>query len=414
MQTFSFAGSERKFFGACMVVGVISLLAIYLTDDPLHSRFWGNILQNGSFFLGIAFISLFLYAAKIIAYSGWHVQFKRILESYSLFLGLGLIFMIVLGLGTYFGFHSLYEWNQPHLVEDDPIIQGKSPFLNPGWYLFATIVFGGSWFFVARQLRALSLKEDSEGDISFKIHKKMKIWAAIMLPLGGFTSAAAIWLWLMSLDAHWYSTLYGWYTASSWLVAAVGFLILTIIYLKSRGYYPKVTEEHLHDLGKYLFAFSIFWAYLWFSQYMLIWYANIGEATIYFHHRHEHYPTLFYINLVINFALPFLILLTNDSKRRKGTLIFVSIAVIIGHWIDFFLMVKPGVHYTTNKILMTTGMEEAAAELTRFTMPGLLDFGVFIGFIGLFGYFVFNSLTKAALVPAKDPYLEESLHHHVA
>ena len=413
MQTFSFAANERKFFGICMVIGVVSLLAIYLTDDPLHSRFWSNILQNGTLFIGVAFISLFLYAAKLIAYSGWHVQFKRLLESYSLFLGVGVIIMAILGLGTVFGFHSLYEWNQPHLVENDVIIQGKSPFLNWKWYMFATLVFGGSWFFVARQLRTLSLREDQEGDMSFAIHKRMKVWAAIMLPLGGFTSAAAIWLWTMSLDAHWYSTLYGWYTAASWLVIAVAFLILTIIYLKSRGYYPKVTADHMHDLGKYLFAFSIFWTYLWFSQYMLIWYANIGEATIYFHHRHEHYPFLFYANVAINFLLPFFVLLRNDTKRKNGTLIFVSIAVIIGHWIDFFLMVKPGVHYTTNKILMTTGAESAAAELTRYTIPGILDFGVFVGFIGLFGYFVFTSLAKAPLVPAKDPYLEESLHHHV-
>lgn len=414
MQTFSFASGERKFFGICMIIGAISLLITFLTDDPLNSRFWSNILINGTLFTGVAFISLFLYAAKIIAYSGWHTQFKRIMESYYQFLGVGLVIMFILGLGTVFGFHSLYEWNNEELVAVDPIIQGKSPFLNWKWYMIATVILGGSWLFIGRQLRTLSLREDTEGDISFRIHKRMKIWAAIMLPLGGFTSAAAIWMWLMSLDAHWYSTLYGWYTLASWLVVAVAMLILTIIYLKSRGYYPNVTREHLHDLGKYLFAFSIFWTYLWFSQYMLIWYANVGEETVYFQNRLENYPVLFYANLVINFILPFLILMRNDTKRKNGTLVFVSIILIIGHYIDFFLMVKPGVHYTTNKILAMSGGAEATAELTRLTIPGFLELGTFIGFIGLFGYFVFRSLSKAPLVPAKDPYLEESLHHHVA
>ncbi len=412
MQSFSFASGERKFFGICMIIGVISLIITYLTDDPLNSRFWSSILINASFFTGIAFITLFFYAAKILTYAGWHAQFKRVMESFYMFLGIGLIFMVVIGLGTVFGFHSLYEWNNEMLVATDVIIQNKSAFLNPMWYMFATVVFGASWFFVARQLRTLSLKEDKEGDIEFRVHKRMKVWAAIMLPLGGFTSAAAIWLWLMSLDAHWYSTLYGWYTGSSWLVASVAFLILTIIYLKERGYYPKVTDEHFHDLGKYLFAFSVFWAYLWFSQYMLIWYANIGEATVYYQTRLEHYSVIFYANIAINFLLPFFVLLRNDTKRKKGTLIFVSIFVIIGHWLDKFLMVMPGVDYTTNKILSATN-PEAAAEFSRLTIPGFLEIGVFIGFIGLFGYIVFTSLSKAPLVATKDPYLEESLHHHV-
>lgn len=142
MQTFSFAAGERKFFGICIIIGLISLVVTYLTDDPLHSRFWSNILLNGSFFVGIAFATLFLYSAKIIAYSGWHTQFKRIMESYSLFLGIGLVIMLILGLGTVFGFHHIYEWNNEQLVAKDEIIQHKSSFLNWKWYLFATIVFG--------------------------------------------------------------------------------------------------------------------------------------------------------------------------------------------------------------------------------------------------------------------------------
>src|SRR5699024_10175371 len=146
-----------------------------------------------------------------------------------------------------------------------------------------------------------------------------------------------------SVDPHWYSTLFAWYSSASWAVAAFCLTILVAIWLKSRGYYESITIEHLHDLGKYVFAFSIFWTYLWFAQYMLIWYGNIGEEVVYFQTRVEQYPVLFYGNLVLNFVVPFFIFMSNDSKRRYGTLIFVSVLVFFGHWIDTFLMISPGV-----------------------------------------------------------------------
>jgi hypothetical protein len=163
--------------------------------------------------------------------------------------------------------------------------------------------------------------------------------------LSGFSSAAMIWLWLMSLDAHWYSTLIC-MVLSSQLVCCSGtaLLIIVLIYLKRNGFYQRVTDQHIHDLGKFLFAFSIFWTYLWFSQFMLIWYANIGEETIYFKTRKDEWPILFYGNVIINFIFPFLALMVNDWKKQKvpGWLLVAAI-VFIGHWLDFFLMIKPGV-----------------------------------------------------------------------
>ena len=123
-----------------------------------------------------------------------------------------------------------------------------------------------------------------------------------------------------------------------------------MIWMKSKGYYEKVSVEHFHDLGKYLFAFSIFWTYVWFSQYMLIWYSNNGEETIYFFTRMHDYPMLYWGNLFLNFALPFLILLRNDTKRKMGTLFLVSAIVFLGHWFDYFQMIKPGVLHTAHEI----------------------------------------------------------------
>jgi hypothetical protein len=225
----------------------------------------------------------------------------------------------------------------------------------------------------------------------------------------------------MSVDAHWYSTLYAWYCMASWFLAACSLTILLLIYLKSKGYFENVTVEHLHDLGKFMFAFSIFWTYCWFSQYMLIWYGNVGEETIYFKERTDHYPVLFFGNLVINFVLPFLILMRNTTKRRYGTLIFTSILVFVGHWWDFFYMIKPGTFLTAQEIAhhnVEGGHEEAVAHHTSsfvagFTIPGLLELGIMLGFLAGFIYFVFTRLEQASLTPVNDPYLDESLHHEV-
>jgi Ni/Fe-hydrogenase subunit HybB-like protein len=224
----------------------------------------------------------------------------------------------------------------------------------------------------------------------------------------------------MSVDAHWYSTLYAWYTMASWFLGGISMLILVLIYLKSKGYLAEVTTEHLHDLGKYMFGISIFWTYCWFSQYMLIWYGNVGEETIYFRERLDHYPVLFYGNLVINFALPFLILMRNTTKRRVGTLVFTSIVVFFGHWFDFFYLIKPGTLITAKEHIghvAAEGGHEAASHasgfVTGFTFPGLFEVGIMLGFLAFFLFWVFRQLEKAPLIAQNDPYLQESLHHEV-
>jgi hypothetical protein len=412
-----------------IILGVLSMVGAWFADsDPSHIRFWSNFLHNSVFFTGIAFIALFFYSANVIALAGWHTQIKRIWESYYMFLLPGMVLMLIIALGVWQGYHHLYHWADAESVANDPILEGKSPFLNTGWYFLATLGFVGVWFLIGMQLRRLSLKEDKVGTMQYKQHKKQRIWAALFLPLGGFTSAAAVWLWLMSVDAHWYSTLFAWYCGASWLVAMLSLTIITVIFLKNKGYLPNVTKEHLHDLGKYLFAFSIFWTYLWFSQYMLIWYANVGEETVYFKQRIDDYPVLFYGNVLINFVLPFFVLMRNDTKRKYGTLVFASAAVFFGHWLDFFLMVKPGTLHTAHELAghhhhgeaahhaaeaAGHAAEHASTFTAGFTLPGFYEIGTMVGFLGLFLYFAFSGMSKAKLVPPKDPYLEESYHHHV-
>jgi hypothetical protein len=393
-------------------------------------------------------------SASITAWAGWYVAFKRVWESMSLFLLVGIVLMGIMGIATFLRMHDLYHWNWEGVTEVghenyDELIAGKSGFLNRTWYLVGTFFFLGLTAFIVSRIRSLSLAEEANGDSEeFKYHYGIRKYAAFFLPVAGFGSAAMIWQWIMSVDAHWYSTMFAWYTGASWFVSMVALTILIIIFLKSRGLFQTVSTEHLHDLGKFLFAFSIFWTYVWFSQYMLIWYANVGEETIYFRERVDNYPVLFYINILINFIAPFFILMRNDTKRKIGTLTFTAGLVLFGHWLDFFLMLKPGITHSAHLLGghghghddhgghdhgatdhgheaghdaahsaghgaedVLHGSAESAFELgTNF--PGFLELGTFIGFLSLFFLFVLGSISRANLQSSADPYMEESLHHH--
>ncbi len=365
MKQFAFETRQKNVLFGGMALGAICLAASFFIDPTEHhTRFWTNLLHNSAFFGGIAFTAIFVTAATICMYAGWHTAFKRVWEGIGLFLPVGLAGVAIVGIGAAMGWHHLYHWADADLVKGDKILTGKSGFLNLKMFFLATFGFGGVWYFFMRKFRSLSLAQDevrAASKTDYPWYDRMKVWGAAFLPIAGFTSAAAIWLWLMSLDAHWYSTMFAWYTTASWWVSCVSATVLMLIYLKGKGYFTWVTDEHLHDLGKFMFAFSIFWTYLWFSQYMLIWYANIGEETIYFRQRMGEFPVLFYGNLVLNFVLPFLILIRNDTKRKFGTLTFASALIFFGHWWDFFQMVKIGPYKEAMKD-QGGGHAEAAAH----------------------------------------------------
>lgn len=412
--SFEISQKQRNVLFGFMGLGILCMLITMFLDDPGLPRFWSNFLLNSVFFTGISFVALFTMSTFIIAYSGWHVGFKRVWEAYSLFLIVGLGLMLIIIIGIFGGFHHLYHWTDKAALEVDKILAGKTGFLNPVMYTLLTLLFVGGSYWFARNLRRLSIAEDSQALGDFSLHSKIKRYAGAYIPFGAFISSAILWMWVMSVDAHWYSTLFAWYATSSWFVAFLCLTVLLLYYLKHVGYFTHVNVEHIHDLGKYIFAFSIFWAYLWFSQYMLIWYGNIGEETVYFKTRVTHYKFLFYINLIINFVIPFIVLMRNDTKRKIGTMVFASIVLLLGHWMDFFLMVKPGVHETYKEAAGQVIAEGASSGfVSGFTFPGLLDIGVFLGFLALFVYFAMLQLAKASLFPKGDPYIGESLHHHV-
>ena len=434
MSSIQLPSRDRLILSIMGGIGILSFIIIFMNDDANHTRVWTNLLHNAVFFTLIALMAIFFICISITAYAGWNVVFRRVWDAMSQFLIIGLVLMTVIALGVYFGWHHLYHWADEKVVATDEVLKGKSGFLNKNFYTIGGLGILATWLFFARKMRALTIGEDDHGNENWAHYNSMKKYAAAFLPIAGFSSAAVIWLWVMSLDAHWYSTMFAWYTAASCFVSMIALTILFLIYLKSKGYYQNVTAEHFHDLGKFMFAFSIFWTYLWFSQYMLIWYGNIGEETVYFQTRIREYPVLFYGNLVMNFVLPFLILMRNDTKRKYGSLIVVAIIVVLGHWMDLFQMIKPGVletaahematHVSESAAQATTEGHQAAAAVVEHgghessfkvgnNIPGLPELGLLVGFLALFFGSALHFLSKASLTPKRDPFLQESLHHHV-
>jgi len=294
--------------------------------------------------------------------------------------------------------HFIYEWLDKELVAKDPVLNGKKGFLNANFFVIWTILTIGLWTVLGYKMRQISRSIDDQ-PLSVAEGKKYiyknTVWASVFIVWFALTVASTVpWLWLMSINAHWFSTMYSWYNFGSSFVAGVALITLFVIYLKNKGYLEYVNKEHLHDLGKFQFAFSIFWTYLWFSQFMLIWYANIPEETIYFKPRFEGaYTGIFYLNLTINFLAPLLIYMRRSSKRNYSTLVFMSVALLFGHWLDYYQMVF-------------------ASLIPDHVPMNLFDFGIAAGFLGIIIYQTGNVLARFPLLAKNHPFFKESIIHY--
>lgn len=388
-----------------MAVGLIGSIVGSLMGgghDHGHShiadRVWSNLLINGFFFFGISLAGLFFLALQYAAEVAWSVMVKRVFEAVISFLPIGgAVIILVLAAGQ-FHMHHIYHWMDPNVYdmtspEYDELIANKYAYLNPIFFWARTLVFIGVWYYFARWFRKKSLEQDLVGGTA--IHYKSVTKAAIFLVIFGFSSSVMSWDWLMSIDTHWFSTMYGWFVFSGMWVSAMITCTLIVIYLKSKGLLQNFNQSHLHDMGKWVFAISMLWTYLWFCQFMLIWYANIPEEVTYYVERIKHYPLLFFGITFINFFFPFFILMSRDAKRNIIFLLPVSLIILVGHWLDVYLLVTPGV------------MHDAGAHF------GLLEISMFLGFLGLFVFTVFTQLAKAPLEVKNHPFLEESVHHHI-
>ncbi|MFL5788460.1 MAG: quinol:cytochrome C oxidoreductase [Flavisolibacter sp.] len=389
---------------ALMAIGVLCIIILFITngassDVHKQARFWATLLQNSVYFLMTVNAAMFFICATTLAWGGFQLSFRRVSEAIATCIPvIGIICFVILMAILFGGNHVLYRWADPNVVATDKFIQHKSGFLSKGFFITVTIITIVGWSWLGWKMRQLSMATDDH-KLSLPEAKKFiwdnTVWAAIYIVLFALTIMSSLpWLWLMSLDAHWYSTMYSWYTFASTFVSGLSLITLFVVYMKNNSYLEYTNREHLHDLGKFIFAFSIFWTYLWFDQFMLIWYANIPEETIYFKVRMQGaYRGIFFLNLIINFIAPFLILMTRSSKRNYGTITMISVLMLFGHWLDFYQMVMPA----------------ASPDHVPFM---LADIGIGLGFIGLIMFVTARSLAKAPLIALNHPFLKESIIHH--
>ena len=409
-QSFELPGNYKKWTIGLIIVGLIALLYGFVMFHPFahaghgenlnSTRFWAVLLQNSVYWLLTVNASMFFIGVTTLAMGGWQVALKRVPEAISSVVPvLGIITFVILMAIVWGGHDDIYHWVNKETVANDKIIKGKSGFLNPVFFTLFSALTIFLWSFLGKKMRSISLESDNNGSMDYETGKKWinknVLWAALFIVFFGLSVGSTIpWLWIMSIDAHWYSTMFSWYTFASTFVAGLSLMALFIVFLKNNGQLEYVTEEHLHDIGKFMFAFSIFWAYLWFSQYMLIWYANIPEETGYFKIRVQGpYRGIFFLNLVLNFACPLLILMKKSTKRNYTLLTIMAVLIIFGHWIDFYQMVMPGTMYEH-------------AELMPF------EFGIAILFIGIIMWRVGVFLTSHSLTAKNHPFLKESMIHH--
>ena len=388
-----------------MAIGILAIIVLYIgygskSDPKEQARFWGSLLMNSVYFLLIVNAAMFFICATTLSWGGWQMSFRRVTEAISACVPvIGIICAVILFAIVFGGNHQIYHWTDASIVKDDKALLYKSGFLNKGFFTFWTIFTIGAWSLLGWKMRKLSRSLDDKPlesvDAGRKFIWKNTVWSGIYIVVFALTVMSTTpWLWLMSIDAHWFSTMYSWYTFGSTFVAGLALITLYVVFLKNNDYLELTNQEHLHDLGKFLFAFSIFWTYLWFDQFMLIWYANIPEETTYFKPRgYGIYGGIFWWMLIINFVGPILILMSRGAKRNYTTITFIATSILFGHWLNFFQMVFPGPNPDHVPMM-------------------LYDIGVGLGFAGLVMYITGRVLSKHSLVPKNHPFLKESIIHH--
>ena len=382
-----------------------------------ENRPWAAIYIVAFMFLGISLASLFFLAIQHASSSGWSMVVVRVMEGIASYLPVGgLIFFVILVLSG-MHFNHLFHWMDGSLTHKymimngddikyvdeiakgavanpyyDSILGGKTAFLNVPFWLGRAAVFIGLWVFFLYKLTSLSAALDKKpGDK--KTWFSLRNNSAAFLVVFAVTSSIIAWDWLMSFDPHWFSTLYGWYSFSSYLTCAIATILLVSLYLRHIGVFPQFRSDHQHDLTKFLFGFSMLWTYLWFSQFMLIWYANIPEEVTYYYARFAEHKYLFLGMLIPNFVLPLLVLVSSVVKRKPKVVAIMSVIIILGHYIDFFVMLEPAATGASSSI-------------------GLPEIGAFCMFLGIFIFTVFTALTKRKAQHTGSPYYHESEIFH--
>jgi hypothetical protein len=370
-------------------------------DEFLHQRtangwqrFQASYLIAFLFVASLSLGGLFFILIQHLVRAGWSVVLRRIAE----FLAASSPWIAVLSLPIvvplFFGAYALFEWNDPHLIETDVLIRHKRAWLNPTFFSIRAVIYFGVWSLFSRYLLSRSRMQDQSGDPG--LTSQMQAVAPVGMLLFALTANFFAFDFMMSVAPHWFSAIYGIYYFSGSVVASLAAMILLAQWLqKLHVIGPELTTDHYHDLGKLLFGFNFFWGYIAFSQYMLIWYANIPEETVWLIQRQENGWA--WVSLALLFGhlfLPFFGIMSRKSRRSPTSLLFWSCWLLAMHWLDLYWNVMP--------------------EFSLSPWPGVIDVLLLAGVACLSGAAFLRTASHHSFVPVRDPRLKESLAFHNA
>ena len=372
----------QKILFAMLGIGIIGFAAGLYTNDV---RLWPAFLLNAFFFLSLALGAAVFISINHVANAGWSTGIRRVPEAMITYLPLGSLAMLII----FFGRNSLYEGLRTTFGYNGRPMVFKNAWLSTPFFFSRMAVFLGLWVLLTWLINRESRRQDADGDPRHT--RKSKKFSAIFIAVFAVTFTLASFDWLMSIEPLFYSTIYAFYVISGVLLGGFASITVLVIVLRRRGFLPEINDNHLHNLGKLVFGFSTFWAYIWLCQYILIYYANLPEETIYYLRRMQTpgWKALFFANIFLNWLIPFVMLLSRGAKRSDGWLLTVCGIVLVGRWVDLYQMIFPAFEHPV--------------------MVGMIEVALLIGFASLFLQSFATGLRKSALLPQNDPYLAESL-----
>jgi hypothetical protein len=371
-----------------MFIGLVIFVIGLIVNQE---RIWQSYLTSYFYFTSLALGGLFFVAIQHATNAGWSVNIRRIPEAFTSFLPIAAVGGIILLIA---GAKYLYPWLDAQLVAQDRILAKKVAYLNSGFFWVRMLAYFAVWLVFARFLVKKSLKQD-EGGHDQLTFTNGKIAIGFLVSFALTYSLFSVDM-LMSLEPHWFSTIFGIYCFAGLFQSALAFMVILLVWLMKRGVLRGfVNDNHLHDLGKYLFAFTVFYAYIAFSQFMLIWYANLPEETgFYLHRAHGGWMAISYLLLIGKFVVPFFALLPQKAKRNGEWLTVIAGLILVMQFVEFYWLVYP--NFNDGEVVF-----------------GIWEIGPLAGFLGLFLYSIFGFLGKNSVVPLRDPRIDESIHHHV-
>jgi len=378
----------RKIMTTLSVLGILGAVVFLVGLVASPHRIWGGYLVAFNYLTGLGIAGGVFLAVLSMSGAAWATALRRIPEAMTATVPVAGL----LGLVLLFGLHSLYEWSHESVVAGDPVLQGKSAYLNVPGFSLRLLLFFAVWILLLRLMVRRSQAQDRPGVVADP--KRDAAFSAVFMVVFCITFSLASFDWLMSLEPHWFSTIFALYRLAGIGLAGMAVVIIFVVTLRRGPLRRIVTESHLQDLGRITMSLSVFWAYIWYCQYMLIWYTNIPEETTYYLLRGETpWNVLSRTSLVLNWLLPFLVLLPRAACRSETVLLRVAVVLLVGHALDLFLQVAPPLMGDTPAF-------------------GLWELGPLVAAVAVFFLVTLKALGTASLVPERDPRLEQSLTYH--